>query len=433
MNKGQIFRASLWSFGGFGLSQGVRLANNLILTRLLFPDAFGLMALVHVFVEGLGMFSDIGSKSAIIQSERGDDPAFLNTAWTIQIIRGLLIWAAAALLAWPISQIYGQPILFGLLCTVGATAAISGFQSISNATVRRRLVLGRVTLIGLIGQVTAMLVTIGLAWIYESVWVLAIGRVLEAVVVMILGHVMLPRHRHAFKIEPAAFHAQRRFGQWIMLSTIVTFVGGQGIRAIQGWLVSPATLGYIAVAGTFAWAMGDLTNRFIGTVVFPRMSMTIREKSGRFNDEFRWLRNRLLALTLPVFILLSFVSTKMIHVLYDTRYALAGTYLSIMAINGAISVLPMMYTNSYIAFGNTRTPLILNVISTTARISGLIVGFHVAGVEGMLFGVGAGSLFHYGAVAIVARKDGRLFPLTDAMALGSIVLAASVAWRITLR
>jgi hypothetical protein len=63
---------------------------DLILTRLLFPEAFGLMALVQVFMGGLQMFSDLGVNMSIIQSKRGEDPDFLNTAWTFQILRGLI-------------------------------------------------------------------------------------------------------------------------------------------------------------------------------------------------------------------------------------------------------------------------------------------------------------------------------------------------------
>ena len=68
---------------GFGTGQVLRLASNLILTRLLFPEAFGVMAMVSVFLMGLAMFSDVGVGPAIMQSKRGDDRDFLNTAWTI--------------------------------------------------------------------------------------------------------------------------------------------------------------------------------------------------------------------------------------------------------------------------------------------------------------------------------------------------------------
>ena len=87
--KAKSVRSSGLTFLSIGGSNGLRLVSNLILTRLLFPEAFGLMALVQVFIAGLNMFSDAGIRTAIIRHTRGDDPDFLNTAWTIQIIRGM--------------------------------------------------------------------------------------------------------------------------------------------------------------------------------------------------------------------------------------------------------------------------------------------------------------------------------------------------------
>ena len=94
---------------GFGFSQVLRLASNLVLTRLLFPEAFGVMAMVSVFLMGLAMFSDVGVGPAIMQSKRGDDRDFLDTAWTIQIIRGVSLWLVACALTWPMAIYFASP------------------------------------------------------------------------------------------------------------------------------------------------------------------------------------------------------------------------------------------------------------------------------------------------------------------------------------
>ena len=82
-------QGAYWTIANYGLSQALRFGSNLILTRLLFPDLFGLMSLVNVIIMGLGLFSDIGVGTSIIRSKRGNDPDFLNSAWTMQVIRGV--------------------------------------------------------------------------------------------------------------------------------------------------------------------------------------------------------------------------------------------------------------------------------------------------------------------------------------------------------
>ena len=130
---------AFWTAGGYGVRQILRFANNLILTRLLFPELFGLMAIVNLFVLGLNLFSDIGLNPAIIQSKRGDEATFLNTAWTIQVMRGVVLTVGAFFLAWPVSIFYDQPILLWALPVSGLTALFAGFNSTRMAEANRHL------------------------------------------------------------------------------------------------------------------------------------------------------------------------------------------------------------------------------------------------------------------------------------------------------
>ena len=105
----RFMRSSVFTLGGYGLGQALRLLSNLLLTRLLFPEAFGMMALVAVIMQGLAMFSDVGVSPAIMRSSRGDDQRFLDTAWTIQVIRGGVLWLFACLIAIPVSNTSVNP------------------------------------------------------------------------------------------------------------------------------------------------------------------------------------------------------------------------------------------------------------------------------------------------------------------------------------
>jgi O-antigen/teichoic acid export membrane protein len=78
----------------------IRFGSNLIITRLLLPEHFGLMALVTTFLVGLALFSDTGVGPNIIQNPKGEEPIFFNTAWTVQAIRGVLLWVVAVA-CWP--------------------------------------------------------------------------------------------------------------------------------------------------------------------------------------------------------------------------------------------------------------------------------------------------------------------------------------------
>src|SRR6266571_1268363 len=138
--KRKILNAGVWSLAGYGLSQAIRFGSNLLMTRLLVPEMFGVMAIATTVMVGLAMFSDVGLKQSVIQSKRGNDPDFLNTAWVIQILRGFVLWVFAicvSLLIFladrigmvPKDTVYADPILPYVIAILSITAVIGGFQS----------------------------------------------------------------------------------------------------------------------------------------------------------------------------------------------------------------------------------------------------------------------------------------------------------------
>ena len=94
----RIQRATTWTTIAYGASQVLRLVNNVILTALFVNhiELLGLLLLASIFLQALQMFSDIGTGPSIIQHHRGDKQEFLNTAWTMQIIRGFGLWIASS-------------------------------------------------------------------------------------------------------------------------------------------------------------------------------------------------------------------------------------------------------------------------------------------------------------------------------------------------
>src|SRR5436189_4716665 len=130
--------------------QLLRFGSNLVLTRLLAPEILGIMALLNVVMQGLQMLSDTGIGVCIVQSMRGDDPIFLRTAWTIQIIRGVGLWLLAALCAWPAAWFFDDARIAVYLPVIGAAAAIQGCNSITIFSMNRQLAMGRVLFLELI-------------------------------------------------------------------------------------------------------------------------------------------------------------------------------------------------------------------------------------------------------------------------------------------
>ena len=385
--RSRAVHSGAWIGVGFGVQKVLQLGSNLILTRLLFPEAFGLMALATVFLVGLQMFSDIGLKPAVIRDPRGDDPEFLNTAWTIQVARGLLLCVIGAAIAYPLSLIYGQAILFPLLAVLSTTAAINGFVSIGMATAERRLDFRTITMVQLAGQLVSIILLLTLAYFWRSVWALAVANVIASAATVAIGYALLPRHTHRLELDRESAKSLIHFGRWILFSTLATYLGGEGLKAIQGGLLSPAEFGVLAIAYTIAGIPNDLALKLTGTLALPVLSETYREAPHKANFVLHSLRLRTLGISLILFSGLMLAAEPLIGFLYDSRYHAAGGYLVALTLGNAITGLGFGYTGAVLAIGRPSSYFALMTSTAVLRIVGLVFGFNAYGILGMLYGL----------------------------------------------
>lgn len=380
---------------GFGGQNILRLISNLILTRLLFPEAFGLMALVQVFLAGLMMFSDIGIKTSIIQNKRGDDPDFLNTAWTIQIIRGVLLWLAACALAIPVSQLYDEPMLAQLLPIVGLNALIAGFTTTNIATSDRHLRLGRQTMVTLGCQVLGIVIMIILALILKSVWALVIGNLISGVASVFLLHWLLPGIRNRLRWDPTAARDLINFGKYIFLSTMSGFLINQGDRAILGGFISLAELGIYNIGfflGTVPVIMGRALNAKVIQSLY-RMKPPAESAANRRHilKSRRMVVGAMLILTVP----LAYGGIFLTDVMYDPRYALSGP----MVVLFSFGVVPLIVFNGYgsalLANGDSKRHFILLLSTALLQTLLMFIGVQWLGIVGAILAPAIANLATY--------------------------------------
>ncbi|MFP4009420.1 MAG: oligosaccharide flippase family protein, partial [Spirulinaceae cyanobacterium] len=177
--KRRAIVASIWTLIGFGGSQSLRLVSNLILTRLLAPDLFGLMSLITTFVVGLHLFSDVGIGASLIQNRRGNDPKFYNTAWTLQVVRGISLWLLSFPVAYICVQIYDEPRLWLLIVVALGSSVFAGFESVAEHLLNRQVKQGRQQMLFFTTQISSIVVTAIWAYFQQSIWALVAGNLVS--------------------------------------------------------------------------------------------------------------------------------------------------------------------------------------------------------------------------------------------------------------
>lgn len=389
----RALRGSAWTLGGFGASRGLRLLNHLILAWLLTPQIFGLMALVKVFMQGLGMFSDIGIGPSIIQNKRGNDPLFLNTAWTIQIIRGFALWIITCALAWPFAWLYGQndPAAWQLVYLLPVAAfvtVIEGFNSTALFTLNKELRLGRVTVLELGTQVASLSVMIIWALIHPTVWAMVAGGLAGALARMIASHFIVPGHRVRPKWDRECRKELFKFGRWIFLSTMFTFLALNLDKLILGKLLTLAELGLYGIALVFAKAALDVASRLGSAVMFP-VYAKYQDQPARLMEVALQAREIVLWVGASVCICFATAAPLFFETLWDPRYHRAGTIAQWFALYMWMRIMLQSMDRIPLAMGNSRALFFSNIIQTGGILSA-VGGYWFGGLPGFIIGLAAG-------------------------------------------
>ena len=375
----RAFANSVVVSGSYIASQALRLISNLILSRILAPDAFGLMMLTMTFLQGFQMMSDVGTGPSIIKSSRSDERIFRDTAWTLQALRGVLVTAFTLICAIPAAKLYNEPELALLISFTAIAALIDGVCPISRHMASRTLSYLRVGLVELSSQLITMFITIVLAIKLQSVWALAIGAVSGIALKTIGLYAFLPNSKNWFKFERSAFNEIFSYGKWIFLSTGLTFLARHGDKLILGAFLTKSDLGAYAIALFIIEGISGLVNKLMAEIVFPILSKFAREDPTKIQDAYYRSRKKLETITIPIAGLLITCGQQIVDILYDDRYQLAGVMLQILGLRLAITIITTPGSNALMA---TERVYWLPII----RVAGLITMAIVIPISNITWG-----------------------------------------------
>lgn len=378
--QARAIRGTLLTFLNFGGQNFLRLASNLILTRLLFPEAFGLMALVGVVLTGVTMFSDLGLHHSIIQDKRGEDRDFLDTAWTFQIIRGVVLAIAVMLLARPLAAFYEEPLLAEILMVSALLPLIKSLHSTNFALANRKLHLGRITVLMLGSKTVSIVAMIVLAWWLQSVWALVIGPLIGAAALVVLTHTAMPGDRNRIRFEADAARRLISFGKYIFLSTVATFFVQQGDKAILGKFVDLDELGFFRIAFFFASVPIALAQAMQARVIYPLYARRPPGESAEYKRKIDKARFALTGGLVAAAAFLGFTGDWLVRLLYDVRYYDAGPILVLIAVFTLPNLIMISYFRLPLASGRSGRYAIFTVTQAVLQTLMLLVTVPTYGV-----------------------------------------------------
>ena len=427
--KKLAIKGAAWTIASYGSSQIIRFGSNLILTRLLLPELFGLVGLTYVFITGINLFSDIGLGPSIIQNKRGEDPQFLNTAWTLQVLRSLFIWICLVVITQPVASFYGDPRLLWLIPTIGINSLIGGFKSTATASLERKMAVKKVVIFELGIQIVSTTVMIVWAWFDRSIWAIIAGGFTAALMELVWSHFLIPGKSNRFAWDKEAAKEIFSYGKWIFLSTALFFLCSQADRLILGKIFTLTMLGIYGIAFT----LGDMPRQVIiaisGRVIFPSISMLAELPREELRAKI--LKNRKLVI-IPLAVGLAIFVTfgdQLILTLYRKEYAAASWMMPILALGIWHTTLYSMMGSCLLAVGKSQYQAMGNLLTFVNLCISIPLAYHLKGNLGAVIAIALGDLPTYAVTNYGLWREGLTCFWQDIQLTGLFVgVLATILW-----
>jgi O-antigen/teichoic acid export membrane protein len=268
--KKRVIKGGFWVFALRIFRRAFEFIRTLVLARVLAPEDFGLMGIALLAMSALKSFSQTGVQQALIQ-KKGNIKEYLDTAWTIQVIRGCVITGILFLGAPFVGKFFGEPNAVPLTRALALSELFKGFVHIGVVNFQKELKLHKEFVCELSANFADMAITLPIAYIYKSVWALLFGLLMGNFVRLVLSHIIISRPLN-FKVDKGKIKHLFKFGKWIFISSVLVFIIVNGDDIFLGKILGTTALGLYQMAYKLSNIAAREVTSVISKVMFPAYS-----------------------------------------------------------------------------------------------------------------------------------------------------------------
>jgi PST family polysaccharide transporter/lipopolysaccharide exporter len=294
----QTAKSGLWALGANGFSRLFTILMFVLLARILSPAAFGVYGIAILVISGVDEATTTGVREALIQREEENVDSFLNTAWVLELLRGLLVGGVLFLVAPFAASVFNEPGAASLLRLMGLGRVLLGFRNPGIVYFHKSLDFHGEFVYRVSSSFVMFAVALVLAHLWESVWALGVAYVVARGTEAAVSYVA-----HGYRPWPQFDTESARqmlgYGKWINSSSVLYFLYDRGDDALIAWLLSSAALGYYQFAYRLSNAPATEVSRVVSDVMFPTFSR-LQDDPAALRDAFLRSLQLSMAVTAPM-------------------------------------------------------------------------------------------------------------------------------------
>ena len=335
--RAKAMRGGTWLGVGSLAEQTVRFARNMILTRLLAPNAFGAMAIVMSCSAIVGTLTDVGQRAAVIQNPRGREKAYLNAGWWMGMGRAICMYLIIFAMGPWVASFYGNSELCALLRVALLSTLFDGAMSPRSILPQKDMKFGRWMAISNGGGICGVILTVTLSFYLRDVWALAIGAASENAFRCLLSYILCPG-LPSLGWDRYAARDLYKFSRAVFGLSFLNLVFSRTDVFVLGKLYSTTTLGLYTMAVLLVQTPSSFLTTMMGQILFPTFAHVQGDKE-RVNRILVAVSSWLILFGLPAVVAIYLCGHSLLIVTYGARYVDAAGPLAVAAVVVLLNVL----------------------------------------------------------------------------------------------
>ena len=382
----RVFNSSSALIGNVFVQQAFRFGSNLVLTRLLFPEAFGVVLLVTSVMYVMALLAETGIHAFIIRTENALQPDVIDTLWSVQVLRGVLLMTVLLLSAPVIAAMLGKPEMTNVLRATSALFLLGGLHSLSVMRERKLQRDWHNSLVDLGAYLAHLPLLIMLAWWLRTEWALIIGMIIAEALKLFATYAFYRDPWHRFRLDREVVRNLWQFSRFIVASSLLTIVIVQFDKLFVVGSLSLAVAGLYNMAWSLVLVGENLVQMYGFRVYYPAVADVLRAQGRAPASYYRPMR-----LVRPLIAFgaaggVTFGET-FFEIAFDPRYAAAGTYFAVLTLRPILRLYTMPGEMVMLALDRPRTKFVADVLRIVWLVPCAIVALQLFGLPGLLWAV----------------------------------------------
>lgn len=370
----------------------IQFISGIILARLLTPYDYGCIGMLLIFMLLAESFIDGGFGSALIQKKLPTQEDY-STIFFWNLGMAVLLYVILYCSAPAIAQFYNIPLLCDVLRVQGVILFIYAFNVVQQNQLRKKMNFRVLSIVSIVTSVTALSITIMMAYHGYGVWSLVAQHILTAAIPAIVFWFYI-KWRPIWTFSWQSFRELFGFGFYMFLTNLLNQFGHQIQGLLIGKFYNASTMGYYSKANATERLASTSISKVLSQVTYPLYAEMQDDKTA-LGDMIKKITMTLSYITFPLMFILLLCAKPLFILLYSERWADSVPYFQVLCIAGLAYSLQSVNYQSVAAIGKSRTMFVWTFVKRAMGIVFVVVGLLLDGMRGLLVGMVLNTWFSY--------------------------------------